>query len=171
MSKIDPNANLYDIDGNLISKAPLKNKTISEVEQLVDDLTKKVEENPDNEVYKVYLNNAQSFLFAMYNNMNKEDLISRISALQSSVEAAKTEVNEAEQKQLEETNKALDELKEKIESQESGQGEPGSDSGTEASSEPEQRSKTVTPEEMDEYVEFEEIEDGSDDTHTEEVGQ
>ena len=153
MSKIDPNANLYDIDGNLISKAPLKNKTISEVEQLVDDLTKKVEENPDNEVYKVYLNNAQSFLFAMYNNMNKEDLISRISALQSSVEAAKTEVNEAEQKHLEETNKALDELKETIESQDGSSKE----SGTEASSEPEQGSKTVTPEEMDQYVEFEEL--------------
>ena len=153
MSKIDPNANLYDIDGNLISKAPLKNKTISEVEQLVDDLTKKVEENPDNEVYKVYLNNAQSFLFAMYNNMNKEDLISRISALQSSVESAKTEVNEAEQKQLEETNKALDELKETIESQnaESGESGPEASSGSEASSE-EVGSKTVTPEEMDQYV-------------------
>ena len=163
MSKIDPNANLYDIDGNLISKAPLKNKTISEVEQLVDDLTKKVEENPDNEVYKVYLNNAQSFLFAMYNNMNKEDLISRISALQSSVEAAKTEVNEAEQKQLEETNKALDELKETIESQNGSSGEPeasSEESGTEANSEPEQGSKTVTPEEMDQYVEFEEIDSG-----------
>lgn len=154
MSKIDPNANLYDIDGNLISKAPLKNKTISEVEQLVDDLTKKVEENPDNEVCKVYLNNAQSFLFAMYNNMNKEDLISRISALQSSVEAAKSEVNEAEQKQLEETNKALDELKETIESQNGSSKE----SGTETNSEPEQGSKTVTPDEMDQYVEYEEIE-------------
>lgn len=154
MAKIDPNANLYDIDGNLISKAPLKNKTISEVEQLVDDLTKKVEENPDNEVYKVYLNNAQSFLFAMYNNMNKEDLISRISALQSSVEAAKTEVNEAEQKQLEETNKALDELKETIESQ---NGSSGTEASSEESGEPEQGSKTVTPEEMDQYVEFEEL--------------
>ena len=161
MSKIDPNANLYDIDGNLISKAPLKNKTIKEVEDLVDKLTEKVKENPDNEVYKVYLNNAQSFLFAMYNNMNKEDLISRISALQSSVEAAKTEVNEAEQKQLEETNKALDELKETIESQNGSSGTETSseESGPEASSEPEQESKTVTPDEMDEYVEYEEITD------------
>ena len=115
MSKIDPNANLYDIDGNLISEAPLKNKTIKEVEDLVDNLTKKVEENPDNEVYKVYLNNAQSFLFGMYNGMSKEDLISRISALQNSVEKAKEEVNEAEQAALEETNKALDELKEAYE--------------------------------------------------------
>lgn len=145
MSKIDPNANLYDIDGNLISKAPLNNKTISEVEQLVDELTKKVQDNPDNEVYKVYLNNAQSFLFGMYNNMSKEDLISRISALQNSVEKAKSEVNEAEQKQLEETNKALDELKETIESQNAESGE--SEQGSEASSE------TV----MDEYVDYEEV--------------
>lgn len=111
MSKIDPNANLYDIDGNLISKTPLNNKTISEVEQLVDELTKKVQDNPENEVYKVYLNNAQQFLFGMYNNMSKEDLITRISALQSSVEKAKSEVNEAEQAKLEETNKVLEELK------------------------------------------------------------
>lgn len=111
MSKIDPNANLYDIDGNLISKAPLNNKTISEVEQLVDELTKKVQDNPENEVYKVYLNNAQQFLFGMYNNMSKEDLISRISVLQNSVEKAKSEVNEAEQSKLEEINKVLEELK------------------------------------------------------------
>ena len=65
MSKIDPNANLYDIDGNLIAKGPLTNKSLKEVEELVDNLTKKVQENPDNEVYKVYLNNAQSFLFGM----------------------------------------------------------------------------------------------------------
>ena len=134
MAKIDPNANLYDIDGNLISEAPLENKTIKEVEDLVDELSKKVEENPDNEVYKVYLNNAQSFLFGMYNGMSKEDLISRISALQSSVEKAKTEVNEAEQAALEETNKALDELKNIYEEPK----EPASD-------------------EMDEYVEFEEL--------------
>ena len=145
MSKIDPNANLYDIDGNLISKAPLKSKTIEEVEQLVDELTKKVQDNPDNEVYKVYLNNAQQFLYAMYNNMSKEDLISRISALQNSVEDAKAEVNEIEQKQLEETNKALDELKETIESQN------GSSEGVEQRPE-EVGSKTVTPDEMDEYV-------------------
>lgn len=160
MAKIDPNANLYDIDGNLISEAPLKNKTIKEVEDLVDKLTEKVKENPDNEVYKVYLNNAQSFLFGMYNGMSKEDLISRISALQNSVEKAKEEVNEAEQKQLEETNKALDELKETIESQESGQ--------RESSGEPKSEERPTV---MDEYVEYEEIEDGSDDTHTEEVEQ
>lgn len=138
MSKIDPNANLYDIDGNLISKAPLNNKTISEVEQLVDELTKKVQDNPENEVYKVYLNNAQSFLFGMYNHMSKGDLISRISALQSSVEKAKSEVNEAEQAKLEETNKTLEELKNSYE-------------------EPKPTVMGSISDEMDEYVDFEEV--------------
>ena len=134
MSKIDPNANLYDIDGNLISEAPLKNKTIKEVEELVDELTKKVQDNPDNEVYKVYLNNAQAFLFGMYNGMSKEDLINRISALQSSVEEAKNEVNEAEKAKLDEANASLEELKESY-------------------SEP----KEPVSDEMDEYVQYEEL--------------
>lgn len=114
MSKIDPNANLYDIDGNLISKVPLKNKTIKEVEELVDKLTKKVQENPDNEVYKVYLNNAQSFLFGMYNNMNTEDLMQRLSVLQNSIQTAKDNVNEAESERLAAANDALEQLKESI---------------------------------------------------------
>ena len=65
--------------------------------------------------------------------MSKEDLISRISALQNSVEKAKSEVNEAEQAKLEETNKALEELKNSYE-------EP-------------------KPTVMDEYVDFEELPD------------
>ena len=47
--------NIYDIDGNLIHKAGSGKFTLEETEKLVDDLAKKVEENPDNEVYKVFL--------------------------------------------------------------------------------------------------------------------
>lgn len=153
MSKIDPNANLYDIDGNLISKAPLPNKTIKEVEELVDELTKKIEENPNNEVYKVYLNNAQSFLFSMYNNMSREELMSRLSVLQNSIQTAKNEANDAEKDRLDSANEALEELKQSVE-------------GTVVDKEVEQplaesspvnidheRPETV----MDEYVEFEEV--------------
>ena len=61
-------SNLYDVDGNLLRKAPLKNYTVEEVEQLVDDLAKKVEANPDNNTYKVYLNNAVKYLRYMYEN-------------------------------------------------------------------------------------------------------
>ena len=112
MAKLDTNANLYDYEGNLIEKAPLKRKTLPEVEELVDQLTKKVQENPENEMYKVYLNNAQRVLFSLYNSMSKEDLMSRISLLQNSIENAKEEAQEAEKEQLDKVNEALDELKE-----------------------------------------------------------
>ena len=112
MAKLDTNANLYDYEGNLIEKAPLKRKTLPEVEELVDQLTKKVQENPENEMYKVYLNNAQRVLFSLYNSMSKEDLMSRISLLQNSIENAKEEAQEAEKEQLNRVNEALDELKE-----------------------------------------------------------
>lgn len=112
MAKLDINANLYDYEGNLIEKAPLKRKTLPEVEELVDQLTKKVQENPENEMYKVYLNNAQKVLFSLYNSMSKEDLMSRMSVLQSSIENAKKEANDAEKEVLDKANEALDELKE-----------------------------------------------------------
>ena len=112
MAKLDTNANLYDYEGNLIEKAPLKRKTLPEVEELVDQLTKKVQENPENEMYQVYLNNAQRVLFSLYNSMSKEDLMSRISLLQNSIENAKEEAQEAEKEQLNKVNEALDELKE-----------------------------------------------------------
>lgn len=167
MSKIDPNANLYDIDGNLISKAPLPNKTIKEVEELVDELTKKIEENPNNEVYKVYLNNAQSFLFSMYNNMSREELMSRLSVLQNSIQTAKNEANDAEKDRLDSANEALEELKQSVEGTvvdkeverplvESTFTDVNSEQPlTESSSvnTDHERPETV----MDEYVEFEEV--------------
>ena len=112
MAKRDTSAILYDYEGNLIEKAPLKRKTLPEVEELVDQLTKKVQENPENEMYQVYLNNAQRVLFSLYNSMSKEDLMSRISLLQNSIENAKEEAQEAEKEQLNKVNEALDELKE-----------------------------------------------------------
>lgn len=105
--------NIYDIDGNLIRKAGDDHKfTIEEVEKMVDDLTEKVKNNPENKVYKVYLNNAQKWLYNMYNNMSREDLMKRMSILQDSINDAKTAVNEAEKEQLDELNKAVNELKE-----------------------------------------------------------
>jgi AAA+ ATPase superfamily predicted ATPase len=104
--------NIYDIDGNIIRKAGDNHRfTIEEVEKLVDDLSEKVKQNPDNEVYKVYLDNAHKWLMYMYNNMSKEDIAKRISALQNNIQDAKNELNEAEQKQLEEINKAMEQLK------------------------------------------------------------
>ena len=105
-------SNLYDIDGNIINKAPQHNFTLEETEKLVDDLTKKVQENPDNEVYKVYLANAQKWLYKLYNEMSREDLMKRLNLVKDSVQEAKDEVNEAKQKELDEINKAVEELKE-----------------------------------------------------------
>ena len=111
-------SNLYDIDGNIINKSPQHNFTIEETEQLVDDLTKKVQENPDNEVYKVYLNNAQKWLMKLYNEMSREDLMKRMTILNTQLEEAKSEANEAEQKAIEEVSNAIEELKEAYEKEE-----------------------------------------------------
>ena len=105
-------SNLYDIDGNIINPAPQHTFTLEETEQLVDDLTKKVQENPDNETYKVYLANAQKWLYKLYNEMSREDLMKRMNFITDSLQNAKDEVNEAEQAKIEEINKAVEELKE-----------------------------------------------------------
>lgn len=111
MAKIDKNANIYDIDGNLISKAPQKRKTISEVEDLVDELTQKVQEEPDNEVYKVYLNNAQKTLFGLYNTMSREELMSRMSILQNGIESAKERATNEEKAAIDKINDEIEKLK------------------------------------------------------------
>lgn len=109
--------NIYDIDGNIIRKAGDNHRfTIEEVEKLVDDLTAKVQENPDNQVYRVYLNNAHKWLYNMYNNMSTKDLAKRISMLQDAVQTAKDNATEAEQKNLEELNGIIDNFKQQYES-------------------------------------------------------
>lgn len=104
-------SNIYDIDGNIIRRHDQGKFTLEEVEQLVDNLTKKVQDNPENKVYKVYLNNAQRWLVHMYDNMSKEDLMKRLSVLKTSVDDAKNAQNEAEKAKLEEISKAMEELK------------------------------------------------------------
>ena len=128
-------SNIYDIDGELIRRGDQGNFTLEETEELVDKLTKKVKENPDNQVYKVYLNNAQKWLFKLYNEMSREDIMKRMSFLQNSIDEAKNEASEAEQRQIDEINKAVEELKEEY--------------------------NKLEPIEMDTYVEpIEEIKDG-----------
>lgn len=108
-------SNIYDIDGELIRRGDQGAFTLEETEELVDKLTKKVQENPDNKVYKVYLNNAQKWLFKLYNEMSKEDLMKRMTFLTDTVDEAKSKASEAEQKQIEEINKAVEELKKEYE--------------------------------------------------------
>jgi AAA+ ATPase superfamily predicted ATPase len=105
--------NIYDIDGNIIRKAGDNHKfTLSEVEKLVDDLTEKVRQNPDNQIYKVYLNNAQRWLYNMYNNMSTEDLKSRLTILQDTIKNNAAEEAERERKNLDELNRTIDKFKE-----------------------------------------------------------
>lgn len=138
-------SNLYDIDGNIINKSPQHRYTLEETEQLVDDLSKKVQENPDNEVYKVYLANARKWLYKLYNEMSREELMKRMNFVTDSIQNAKDEINEAEQKEIDEINKAVEELKKEYDRLE---GE-----GTVLDSEVEQPVAVDTPVVMDEYVE------------------
>lgn len=154
-------SNIYDIDGNIIRRADQGPFTIEETEQLVDDLVKKVQEHPDNQVYKVYLNNAQKWLSMLYNNMSKEDLMKRLNLIKDSVEEAKSAASEAEQKQLEEINNAMDELKKQYDNEPEiapaeAEGGPrgGSPEEVECNVDEPDAPKPVV---MDEYTEFEEV--------------
>lgn len=108
-------SNIYDIDGKLIRRADQGPFTLEETEKLVDELTEKVKENPDNEVYKVYLNNAQKWLFKLYNEMSREDLMKRISFTTNAIQEAKDDATEAEKQQLDEITKAMENLKKEYE--------------------------------------------------------
>lgn len=150
-------SNIYDIDGNIINKSPQHNFTLEETEQLVDDLTKKIEENPDNEVYKVYLSNAQKWLYKLYNDMDREDLMKRMGITQELIQKAKDEASNVEQAKLDEINKAIEQLKDEYD-RESGEGETG---GAELDKEVEPVVEEPSPVIMDEYVEpIEETENG-----------
>lgn len=142
MAKINKFANIYDKDGNLVRKVNeqtgmLDNYTLEEVEELVDELTKKVQENPENIEYKTQLNNTQAFLFNMYNHMSKEDLSKRLSVLQNAIDSAKDKANETDKVALDHANEQLETLKNAYETPESA--------------------------EQDEYVDFEEVIDETND--------
>ena len=146
-------SNLYDIDGNIINESPQHTFTLEETEELVDKLSKKVEENPDNEVYKVYLNNAQKWLFKLYNEMSREDLIKRLDLVKNSVEEAKNDATEAEQNVLEQINKAAEELKKEYDNE----SEDTTSTTPEEGGEPEldnevERPLVVTPLEQDDML-------------------
>lgn len=151
-------SNLYDIDGNIINKSPQHNFTLKETEELVDDLSKKVQENPDNEVYKVYLANAQKWLYKLYNEMSREDLMKRMNFITDSIKDAKNEVNEAEQAQLDEISKAVEELKKAYDNESDTPNTTPEEPGRpELDTEMEQSMAVDTPVVMDEYVEPVEI--------------
>lgn len=107
MSKINKYANLYDKEGNLINKVDadgvLHDLTIEQVEHLLDDYSNKSKEDPDNELYKVYINNLYRWLMYLYQtqgNPHKEEIMKHILATQNTENQQVTEA-------LEEVNKTL----------------------------------------------------------------
>ena len=141
--------NIYDIDGNIIRKAGDNHQfTIEEVEKLVDDLTAKVQQNPDNQVYRVYLNNAHKWLYNMYNNMSTKEITERISALQNNIQEAKNDINDAEKQQLDAISEAMEQLKAEYDRETEG-----------GVLDTEVERPVVEPTPEDEYVEFEEVKD------------
>lgn len=99
MAKIDKNANLYDNDGNLLKKAPITNSTIPEIEADLQKWTDLVKENPENQLYKVYLNNTYKTLFEMYRiygNPHKDELLEKLKGelTNDQIESALNQLNE-----------------------------------------------------------------------------
>ena len=165
-------SNIYDIDGNIIRKAGDNHRfTIDEVEKLVDDLTEKAQKNPENEVYKVYLDNAHKWLMYMYNNMSKEDIMKRLSILKNSAQDAKDAQNAAEQAKLEEIAKAMEQLKNEYDNLPE-MPEVATDEGIEGrqlDNQVEQPVEEPAPTVMDEYIEpIEEI-NGEDERNKEDI--
>ena len=152
--------NIYDIDGNLIRAAGDNHKfTIEEVEQMVDDLTEKVKNNPENEVYKVYLDNVNKYLMQMYNTMDRDELMKRLNIVQESIKNAQSEESEAEKAQLDEIAEAMNKLKEEYDNESK---DPEMESLREDGNEGGMGDTMVEqpvekPTVMDEYVDFEEV--------------
>lgn len=141
MGKINKYANIYDKEGNLVRHTNIETHeldkvTIEEVEKLVDELTEKYKADPKNNDLAIQLNNAQKYLYYMYNNMSREDLLKRLSIAKDVVDKAKAERNETEQKILEQVNEEIDKLKEAYETEEP--------------------IMETMSDDMDEYVEYEE---------------
>ncbi len=80
MGKINKYSNIYDINGELIRKAPLTNYTVEELEELCDKIAERKDDN-GNIIAPQQYNNAMSMLFKMYQkygNPHKEDLIKQL---------------------------------------------------------------------------------------------
>lgn len=74
MAKINKFANLYDKDGNLIKKAPIKNVTIEELEQIIDTYGDK---NSKAYAYMVYL---LMDMYKRYGNPHEQEIMEKLKA-------------------------------------------------------------------------------------------
>jgi len=106
MAKINKFANLYDKDGNLLRKAPLKNVTIPELEKMIDEY------KGDKSSYE-YRNLIYSLtdMYSKYGNPHEKDLIERINEY-----AEQKRNNEASDKRR--IRESLEELSDEIDKNE-----------------------------------------------------
>lgn len=109
------NSNIYDIDGKLIRAAGDNHQfSMEEVEQMIDYYAAKVQENPENQAYKAYLNNLYRWLNHMYSKMTKEQVIDKLNTLSKSINVAKSAESEQEAEYLDEVNNVINQFKDTI---------------------------------------------------------
>lgn len=124
MSKLNENCNLYDKDGNLLRKAPLKNYSIKELEELLDNWPEGIE-------YQKARYYATSLLMEMYQNPKTEEDKAYVKEVQANLIEQLTK--KSEEKSVEEQKEeALKEVSEELKKEE-------------------------IPTVMDEYVDFEPV--------------
>lgn len=75
MAKINKNANLYDKEGNLLRKAPLKDVTIEELEQMIDNFTG--DKNSPEYANLIY---SLTDLYRKYGNPHENELLAALKA-------------------------------------------------------------------------------------------
>lgn len=110
MSKLDKNCNLYDKDGNLLRKAPLKDYSIKELEELLDNWPEGIE-------YQKAKRYATLLLMQMYQNPKTEEDKEYVAEVQKNLIAQLTK--KAEEKSTEEQKKeALEEVSEELKKEE-----------------------------------------------------
>lgn len=124
MAKINKFANLYDKDGNLIKKAPIKNVTIEELEQIIDTYEDK---NSKAYAYMVYL---LMDMYKKYGNPHEKEIMEKLKAA-ANKDVTTQQVAEA-LTQLEaelNNNETPENTQETLETEEVHSGDVGSGSG------------------------------------------
>lgn len=175
------NTNIYDIDGEIIRKAGDNHKwTIEEAKEKMEYYRKKIlevgEESPDAVKYATYMRNLSQYIMAMYAKMTPEEL----NAVIEKNKAKSTE--DQVKKAMEDLAKDLENDDRNTTEDTTNEIPTGNTTGNEDNRDKESRNdaplnggdsniheerpitqddilveRDVTPTEMDEYVEFEEV--------------
>lgn len=142
-------SNIYDIDNELIRGIDDTHKwTVKEAQEKIEYYRKKIEEigenNEKSRIYADYIRNLSKYILGLYSRMTPEELTNELNS---------QKVEKDTKQQIED---AINELKKEIEDEESspkGEGESVEDESTDG------EEAVIEPisDEMDEYVQFEEL--------------